>query len=256
MGVQAFAGSEETVWTVLAHEHEVYLERDGDGKIKDMSKLIYHIKQFIHRKKVGSVCRFGAHTTIDSKAVFEGANRLGSDSVFLNSSMGYASYVSDHSFIKNTRIGRYTCIADNVLTVAGNHPLTFVSMHPAFYSTVQNPSYVDKQKFEEFKYIDSGRKISIEIGNDVWIGTRATILEGVTIGDGAVVAAGAVVTKDVPPYAIVGGVPAKIISYRFDENGVNRLLKIKWWDREKNWLKENARKFEHIEEMFKESEYE
>ena len=217
---------------------------------------MYHIKQFIHRKKIGSVCRFGTHTTVDSKAVFEGANRLGSDSVFLNSSMGYASYVSDHSFIKNTRIGRYTCIADNVLTVAGNHPLTFVSIHPAFYSTVQKPSYVDKQKFEEFKYIDSERKISIEIGNDVWIGTRATILEGVTIGDGAVVAAGAVVTKDVPPYAIVGGVPAKIIKYRFDENCVNRLLKIKWWDREKNWLKENARKFEHIEEIFKESEYE
>lgn len=207
---------------------------------------MYHIKQFIHRKKIGSVCRFGAHTTIDSKAVFEGANRLGSDSVFLNSSMGYASYVSDHSFIKNTRIGRYTCIADNVLTVAGNHPLTFVSIHPAFYSTVQKPSYVDKQKFEEFKYIDSERKISIEIGNDVWIGTRATILEGVTIGDGAVVAAGAVVTKDVPPYAIVGGVPAKIIKYRFTIDEIDVLLKIKWWEKDDLWIREHIRQFESI----------
>lgn len=212
---------------------------------------MYHIKQFIHRKKIGSVCRLGTHTTIDSKAVFEGANRLGSDSVFLNSSMGYASYVSDHSFIKNTRIGRYTCIADNVLTVAGNHPLTFVSIHPAFYSTVQKPSYVDKQKFEEFKYIDSERKISIEIGNDVWIGTRATILEGVTIGDGAVVAAGAVVTKDVPPYAIVGGVPAKIIRYRFSDEEIEKLQELRWWEKGESWIKEHVNEFDGIHKFIK-----
>lgn len=215
---------------------------------------MYHIKQFIHRKKIGSVCRFGTHTTIDSKAVFEGANRLGSDSVFLNSSMGYASYVSDHSFIKNTRIGRYTCIADNVLTVAGNHPLTFVSIHPAFYSTVQKPSYVDKQKFEEFKYIDSERKISIAIGNDVWIGTRATILEGVTIGDGAVVAAGAVVTKDVPPYAIVGGVPAKIIRYRFSDEEIEKLQELRWWEKGESWIKEHVNEFDGIHKFIKRHE--
>ena len=132
-----------------------------------MNVILHDLNQFIHRKKIGSACRFGTETTIDSKAIFEGANRLGTDSVFLNSSMGYASYVSDHSFIKNTRIGRYTCIANNVLTVAGNHPLTFASIHPAFYSTVQRPSYVVKQHFEEFRYIDSENKISIEIGNDV-----------------------------------------------------------------------------------------
>lgn len=212
---------------------------------------MYHIKQFIHRKKIGSVCRFGTHTTIDSKAVFEGANRLGSDSVFLNSSMGYASYVSDHSFIKNTKIGRYTCIADNVLTVAGNHPLTFVSIHPAFYSTVQKSSYVDKQKFEEFKYIDSERKISIEIGNDVWIGTRAIILEGITIGDGAVVAAGAVVTKDVPPYAIVGGVPAKIIRYRFSDEEIEKLQGLRWWEKGESWIKEHVNEFDDIHKFIK-----
>lgn len=102
--------------------------------------------------------------------------------------------------VKNTVIGRYTCIANDVMTVAGNHPTSFVSIHPAFYSLAQKPSYVKQSKFEDFKYLNSEKKISIEIGNDVWIGSRATILEGVNIGDGVVVAAGAVVTKDVPPY--------------------------------------------------------
>ena len=71
------------------------------------------------------------------------------------------------------------------------------------------------------------------IGNDVWIGLNATILDGVTIGDGAIVAAGAVVTKDVPPYAVVAGVPAKIIKYRFTESQIDFLLKFRWWEKDR-----------------------
>lgn len=70
----------------------------------------------------------------------------------------------------------------------------------------------------------------VKIGNDVWIGTRAMILDGITIGDGAVIGAGAVVTKNVPPYAIVGGVPAKIIKYRFSQDKINELLASQWWN--------------------------
>lgn len=218
--------------------------------VKYMKEIVHGIKQFIHRRKVGRACRFGLHVTIDSKAIFEGANRLGRNTVFLNSTIGYASYVSDHSFIKNTTIGRYTCIANNVLTVAGNHPLSFVSTHPAFYSVVQSPSYVDKQKYEEFEYIDSTTKKSIKIGNDVWIAARVTILEGVKIADGAVVAAGAVVTKDVPPYAIVGGIPAKVIKYRFNEEEIYKLLQLKWWDKSQDWIKTHAEDFKDIKRLF------
>ncbi len=169
--------------------------------------MLKSIKQFIHRSRIGSSCDFGVKTTIDSKAQFEGDNKLGSGSSFLNSSMGYGSYVSDSCFIKNTTIGRFSSIAPEVHTVSGNHPTGFVSTHPAFYSTVQTPSFVSTNKFEEYKYIDSNTKKCVYIGNDVWIGTRAIIMEGVHIGDGAIVAAGALVNKDVPPYSVVGGYP-------------------------------------------------
>ncbi|MDE5763719.1 MAG: CatB-related O-acetyltransferase [Ruminococcus sp.] len=77
---------------------------------------------------------------------------------------------------------------------------------------------------------DAGQKELCRIGNDVWIASGAQILHKVTVGDGAVIGGGAVVTKDVPPYAIVAGVPARIIKFRFDENTINELLSLKWWD--------------------------
>lgn len=184
------------------------------------------------------------------KLILRGGNRLGDDTWFLNSSIGYASYVSDHSFIKNTVIGRYTCIANEVMTVAGNHPTSFVSIHPAFYSLAQKPSYVKQSKFEDFKYLDSEKRVSIKIGNDVWIGARVTILEGISIGDGAVVAAGAIVTKDIPPYAIVGGIPAKVIKYRFNEEIIQKLLKLKWWEKDQEWIQNHADDFDDVKRLF------
>ena len=80
----------------------------------------------------------------------------------------------------------------------------------------------------------------IIIENDVWVGARSTIMSGVKISNGAVVAAGSVVTKDVPPYTIVGGNPARIIKYRFDESQIEKLLKISWWDWDEDKIRENA----------------
>ncbi|MGN1275552.1 MAG: CatB-related O-acetyltransferase, partial [Floccifex sp.] len=81
------------------------------------------------------------------------------------------------------------------------------------------------------------------IGNDVWIGNNVTILAGVSVGDGAVLAAGAVVTKDVPPYAIVGGVPAKILRFRFDDGTIKELQKLEWWNKNPDWIKEHKDQF-------------
>lgn len=84
------------------------------------------------------------------------------------------------------------------------------------------------------------------IGNDVWIGAYVNIIEGITIGDGAIIAAGSVVTQDVPPYAVVGGVPAKVIKYRFEQDIIEQLKKIEWWNKDQKWLKKNAHLFDDV----------
>lgn len=110
-------------------------------------------KQFIHRFKVRRRCKICRQAIIDSKCVFEGNNRIIGKSKVLNSFMGYATYINENAFIKNTIIGKYSCIANDVMTVAGNHPTKkFVSVHPAFYSTKKQSgfTYVDRDKFEDF----------------------------------------------------------------------------------------------------------
>ena len=105
--------------------------------------------------------------------------------------------------------------------------------------------------FDEYVYADSANKHPVVIGNDCWIGARVSIVEGVTISEGGVVLAGAVVTKDVPPYAIVGGVPAKVIGYRYSEDVIKKLLKIQWWNNNEQWLKDNALLFSNIDSFLK-----
>ncbi|MEN8662498.1 MAG: CatB-related O-acetyltransferase [Lentimonas sp.] len=102
---------------------------------------------------------------------------------------------------------------------------------------------MDQQSYEEFLYSDTEHRYFSEIGSDVWIGARVTILGGVRIGHGAVIATGSVVTKDVDPYSIVGGVPAKHIRHRFDEGQRKAILQDPWWDKDEVWIQANLNLF-------------
>lgn len=133
---------------------------------------------------------------------------------------------------EEVRVGSYCSIAEEVRLVFGEHPLERVSTYPLRTKLMGTEDNVD-----------ATCKGPIVIGSDVWIGLNALIMSGVTIGHGAVVAAGATVTRDVPPYAVVGGVPARILKYRFRPDQIERLLHLAWWEWEDAKIKANMDQF-------------
>lgn len=203
--------------------------------VKRLVKYIFFKIKYWHKLSFSFSNSIGIHST------FEGMNKLYSNSSFAGY-MGVGTYIGENSHIVG-RIGRFTSIAPFVRCNNGIHPYKypFATTAPCFFSLKkQNGStFAKRQEFGETIFFDQRKKYAIKIGNDCWVGEGSFIVGGVSIADGAVVLAHAVVTKNVPAYAIVGGVPAKIVGYRYDDDTIHFLQAIQWWNNDINWLKQN-----------------
>ncbi|MGB3140075.1 MAG: antibiotic acetyltransferase [Aestuariivirga sp.] len=151
---------------------------------------------------------------------------------FSDSQLGDYSYVERQAEVIYAKIGKFCCIAANARINALEHPLERVSQHKMTYRA--NEYFLGAKLDSEFRARRQGRLV--ETGNDVWIGHGAIIKPGVKIGHGAVVAAGAIVTRDVPAYAIVAGVPARFLRWRFEPKVSARIIALAWWDWEHDRL--------------------
>ena len=174
---------------------------------------------------------FGKHNYIENATI-------------LNSKIDDFTYLGSDTHVNYCDVGKYTCIGPNVKIGLGEHPIKdFISVHPIFYSPFSqlDITFTKKKYFKEFK--------KTFIGNDTWIGANVFIKSGVVIGNGAIIAAGSVVTKNVVPYSIVGGVPAKIIRMRFNENEIKELIKIEWWNKDIEWLKKNYKYMHNVNKL-------
>lgn len=184
-------------------------------------KFAFYISKLIRKSRLSAIRNSIIHST----------SKIGAGSTVYDSIFNRESYCGYDCTFVNCEVGSFCSIA-NLVTVGGAaHPLHFVSTSPVFLSHKDSV----KHKYAAHNFLPNARTC---IGNDVWIGERVLIRQGVNIGHGAVIGMGAVVTRDVPPYAVVGGNPARIIKYRFQSEIISSLLEIKWWDYDSSQLKE------------------
>ncbi|MBM7715921.1 chloramphenicol acetyltransferase [Siminovitchia sp. FSL H7-0308] len=175
-------------------------------------------------------------------------NEIGPYNYFENVALGDYSYTGQFCFIQNTVIGKFSNIAAMVRIGPTDHPYERPSLHHFTYR--RRMFGFSEEDDEEFFEQRVSRKALI--GHDTWIGHGAIIHPEVTIGNGAVIGSGAVVTKDVPPYAIAVGVPAKIIKYRFPSEVIDKLQSIQWWNWPYEKIKEQVDDFHlHVEQFIK-----
>lgn len=198
--------------------------------------------------------KFGKKAGADLKTIFEGKNYINDYSRISRSYVGLGTYIAGHTSLSRIKIGKFCSIGQRIKTNLGVHPTHLISTHPSFYSDKKQAgfTFVKNSPFAEHTYTDENEKHLVEIGNDVWIGNDVTIMDGVKIGDGAIIGTQSLVTKDVEPYSIIGGIPAKIIRKRFSEEEIDLLLEFKWWNKDFSWIAEKHNSFLNKDEFFEE----
>lgn len=210
-----------------------------------MKKRLYQLYNYFYKRnliKNFKNCRIEDCSGIDSTCKL-GEYVVLFRGVYLHDvTIGKFTYIQKNTTAVNCEIGNFCSIANDVTIGLASHPTSMVSTHPVFFD--------DSQPLP--KFFISGKRYAntlpvTRIGSDVWIGQGVMIKAGITIGHGAVLGAGSVVVKDVPPYAIVGGIPAKVIRYRFMPDICLGLLESKWWDLPDDELSKFADIFENPE---------
>lgn len=193
--------------------------------------MMYYLKKILQK-----IFRFNIvkKSKINRKAKLSRKNHL------LNSELGEYSYIGNNTVIIETKIGKFCSIANNCIIGGGAHPISFVSTSPVFCEGRN----ILKKNFSKIKFKPYKKTI---LENDVWIGSNCLIKAGVTIGNGAIIGMGSVVTKNIPPYEIWAGNPAKCIRKRFDDVQIEKLLQIKWWDFKETDLKIFAKNFNSVD---------
>lgn len=192
----------------------------------------------------------------DDKTRLEGYNCIYGNTSIVGSEIGLMSFIGRGSNMEHVKMGRFSSASWDVEVLAGDHPLYMVSMHPAFNSNRNFAGMQLRQDniYEPYRYAE--KDFYVVIGNDVLISPHVRLGQGITIGDGAMITAGSVVTKDVPPYAIMRGNPAMPVAYRFRQKDIDFLLAFRWWDRDLEWIKAHVDDFQDVRRLRKLAEAE
>ena len=182
----------------------------------------------VQNSQIGADCLLADNCEIRNSTMLN-HSEIGRRTLVFDTNLGEGSYIGSDGVVKNTTIGNYCSISWNVSIGADSHNYKAVSMYTNYWWNRVFGTNLPRTK-----------SAPVEIGNDVWIGTGATILAGVKIGSGSIIGASALVNRDVPPYSIWGGVPAHLIKYRFPEEVIERLMAVQWWNWPHDVIAENA----------------